>query len=393
MKVALPVDPFLSTAREKNRFCLKRFFLYFFFNIEFLEENMPAETQIMEKYVAAAITLGIAVLIGLFIQFFVNTRLHKIAKKTPWKGDEIIIEGLKGRIILWSVIIGLYSALPILELPPTYNIIIQKALLILAVLSITLAASSILSGFIRVYSGEFKGEAFSTSIFAIFSRIVVMSIGFMIILQTLNISITPILTALGVGGLAVALALQDTLGNFFAGLNILVSGKVKVGDYIKLQSGEEGYVVDITWRNTTIRQLADNFVIIPNSKLATTITTNFNLPSAGFTVSVQAGVSYDSDLEKVERVAIEVAKETMKEVNSSSALQEPRVRFHAFGDSSVNMNVYMNVEEYSKQLLIRHRFIIRLHRRFKEEGIVIPYPIRTIELGEGSEKILSNNKD
>lgn len=353
---------------------------------------MPVESPIVERYVAAAVTFGISVLIGLILQLLVNTRLHKIALKTKWRGDEVIISALKGRIILWAVIIGLYSALPMLELPPHYHIIIQKALLVLVILSITLAASSILSGFIRVYAGEVKGEILSTSIFAIFSRIVVMSIGIMIIMQSLDISITPILTALGVGGLAVALALQDTLGNLFAGLNILFSGKIKIGDYIKLQSGEEGYVVDITWRNTTIRQLADNFVIIPNSRLAQSITTNFHLPNKDFSITVSLGVAYDSDLEKVERVTLEVALGVLREVEGAAPEKEPSLRFHTLGESGINMNVAMTVREYSKQYLIKHQFIKRLHTRFKAEGIVIPYPVRTIEFAEGHEIQIRKNK-
>ncbi len=353
---------------------------------------MPVESPIVERYVAAAVTFGISVLVGLILQLLVNTRLHKIALKTKWKGDEVIISALKGRIILWAVIIGLYSALPMLELPPHYHIIIQKALLVLVILSITLAASSILSGFIRAYAGEVKGEILSTSIFAIFSRIVVMSIGIMIILQSLDISITPILTALGVGGLAVALALQDTLGNLFAGLNILFSGKIKVGDYIKLQSGEEGYVVDITWRHTTIRQLTDNHIIIPNSRLAQSITTNFHLPDTECSVIVPLGVSYNSDLEQVERVTLEVARQILKEVEGSDPDKEPSLRFHTFGDSSINMNVSLNVKEYSKQYMVKHQFIKRLHTRFKAEGIIIPYPIRTIKFAEGSKGLFGEGK-
>jgi small-conductance mechanosensitive channel len=353
---------------------------------------MSEEINYANRLFEALITFGVSVLIGLTIQFFVNTKLTRIARKTPWKGDEVIVAGLKGRIVLWAIIIGLYSALPMLELPPHYNLIIQKALLVLVILSITLAVSSMLSGFIKVYAGEVKGEIFSTSIFSIFSRIVVMSIGIMIILQSLDISITPILTALGVGGLAVALALQDTLGNLFAGLNILFSGKVKVGDYIKLQSGEEGYVVDITWRNTSIKQLADNYIIIPNLRLAQSITTNFHLPDTGFSVMVSLGVSYNSDLEKVECVTLEVARQILKEVEGGDPNKEPSLRFHTFGDSSINMNVSLSVKEYSKQYIVKHQFMKRLHKRFHEEGIVIPYPVRTIEFADGARELFRKDK-
>jgi len=352
---------------------------------------MAPEIVGFEKYIAALVTFGAIVLGGFIIQILISTRLQKIVAKTHWKGDDVIIEGLRGRIIIWSVIIGLYAALPLLHLPAEYHRIIEKVLLVLVILFITLAASSIISGFIRAYAGEPKGEIFSTSIFSIFAKIVVISIGLMIILQALDISITPLLTALGVGGLAVALALQDTLGNLFAGLNILFSGKVKKGDYIKLQSGEEGYVVDITWRNTTIRQLADNFVIIPNSRLASSITTNYNLPKSALTVSIGLGVAYDSDLEKVERVTLATAREVLREIEGDEPEQEPSLRFHTFGDSSIDLTVALYVKEYSRQFIIKHEFVKRLHKKYREEGIVIPFPVRTLEFARGVKNPLDNN--
>ncbi len=338
----------------------------------------------IERLTPPVVTFVIIVFIGFLAQILVNTRLRKVAEKTPWKGDDVIIAGLRGRIILWSVIIGLYAAIPLLHLPPDYHFIVQKVLLVLVILSITLTVSSIVSGFIRVQSGEAKGEIFSTSIFTIFSRVIVMSIGLLIILQALNISITPILTALGVGGLAVALALQETLGNLFAGLNILIAGKIMVGNYIQLQSGEAGYVTDINWRSTTIRQLSNNFVIIPNSKLASSITTNFNLPEIEMSTLVEVGVAYDSDLEKVEKVTIEVARDVLKSVEGGVVNFEPFTRYHTFGDSSINFTVILRVKEFVNQYLVKHEFVKRLHKRYKEEGIVIPFPIRTLEFSKDS---------
>ncbi len=126
------------------------------------------------------------------------------------------------------------------------------------------------------------------------------------------------LTALGVGGLAVALALQDTLANLFAGIHILASKTVQPGDYIRLSSGEEGYVEDINWRQTTVRALSNNLVVIPNGQLAKTNMTNFMRPEQQLTILVQVGVAYDSDLEHVERVTTEVVAEVMTEITGAS---------------------------------------------------------------------------
>ena len=203
------------------------------------------------------------------------------------------------------------------------------------------------------------------------------------ILHSLGISITPILTALGVGGLAAALALQPTLANLFSGLQIIAAKQLHPGDYIKLDSGEEGYVTDIAWRNTIIRALPNNMIIVPNSKLASAIVTNYYQPEQEMAVLVQVGVSYKSDLKKVEEVTIEVGKEIMREVEGGVPDFEPFIRYHTFDDSSINFTVILRTTEYVGQYLIKHEFIKRLHKRYNKEGIVIPFPIRTIHMDQG----------
>ncbi|MCL4395792.1 MAG: mechanosensitive ion channel family protein [Chloroflexi bacterium] len=200
----------------------------------------------------------------------------------------------------------------------------------------------------------------------------------MIGLQVLGVSITPILTTLGVGGVAIALALQDTLSNLFAGLDILASRKIKPGDYIKLSSGEEGYVADITWRYTTVRVLSNNLVIVPNSRLASSIVTNFDLPSPDLSVLVQVGVSYDSDLDKVERVTVEVAQDVMQHVSGGAPDSTPFIRYQSIAEYTINFTVILRAQTYVDQYLVIHEFIKRLHKRYASEGIEIPFPIRTI---------------
>ncbi len=224
------------------------------------------------------------------------------------------------------------------------------------------------------------GMKLLSTLFTNLTRLLVFLIGTLIILQSLNISITPILTALGVGGLAVALALQDTLSNLFSGLQVIASKQVRRGDYVKLESGEEGYVTDITWRNTAIRALPNNMVIVPNSKLASTLVTNYYQPEKEMSVLVQVGVSYQSDLKKVEQVTIDVVKEVLREVKGGVPEFEPFIRYHTFADSSINFTVILRAREFTDQFLVEHEFIKRLHARYQHEGIEIPFPIRTIHL-------------
>jgi small-conductance mechanosensitive channel len=164
---------------------------------------------------------------------------------------------------------------------------------------------------------------------------------------------------------------------------VIASGQVRRGDYIRLDSGEEGHVVDVHWRNTTIRALLDDHqIIVPNSRLGDSILTNFTLPHSYLWTQVNVGVHYDSDLQHVERVAMDVAREVASQVPGARADQEPLIRFRGFGDSSVDFTMFILTDEFAERLPVQHEFIKRLHARFAEEGIVIPFPIRTLHLPE-----------
>jgi small-conductance mechanosensitive channel len=206
----------------------------------------------------------------------------------------------------------------------------------------------------------------------------VATVGLLVILNGLGLSITPMLTALGVGGLAVALALQEPLANFFAGLFITLAGQIRLGDYIKLDSGQEGYVVDFSWRSTRLRMLPNNLVVVPNARLAQAIVVNHHLPTQDLAVLVEVGVDYSSDLAHVERVVMETGRDVMADVPGGVPGFEPFIRYHTFGESSIDFTVILRAKEFVDQYLVKHEFIKRLHGRFAQEGIVIPFPIRTL---------------
>ncbi len=160
---------------------------------------------------------------------------------------------------------------------------------------ITVALSRFAGNAVRYYSRKVTGAQSVTSLTQKLVQMFVVSLGIVWILKVVfNLSLTPLVTAFGVGGLAVALALQDTLSNLFAGFYVSISGLVRLGDYIKLSTAEEGYVTDINWRCTTMRTLTNNLVVIPNNKLGQTNFTNYNLPESRMSLSVSVSVAYDS---------------------------------------------------------------------------------------------------
>lgn len=334
------------------------------------------------EYIYALCVILAAIMVGLLAERYILRKIQEFAGRTKWKWDDIIIKSLK-RVIFWIfALFGIYTATFLLPISQHLLKKLHNGISIVFILLLSIVLSRIAVGFIKEYSEQVKDVLPSSSILVNLTRIVVYIIGFLIILRALGISITPILTTLGIGGLAVALALQDTLSNFFSGLHIILSKKVRPGDYVRLDSGEEGYVIDTTWRNTTIRALPNNLIIIPNTKLASAIITNYHMPEPEMAVLVQVGVSYNSDLDKVERVTIDVGREVMREVEGGVPDFEPFIRYHTFADFSINFTVILRGKEFTSQYLLKHEFIKRLFSRYNKEGIEIPFPIRTVLIKE-----------
>jgi small-conductance mechanosensitive channel len=212
----------------------------------------------------------------------------------------------------------------------------------------------------------------------------IMIIGSLISLTVIGISIAPLITALGVGGLAVALALQDTMSNLFAGIHILVEKSIRVGDVIRLENGLEGYVEDITWRTTRIKMATNNMIVIPNNKLSQSIVTNFSLPEKRMAVQVQVGVSYDSDPESIEKILKEEAALVSAELPYMLSVPGPSVFLDpGFGESSLNFTIVCHVAEFSDQRPALHEVRKRILKRFRQEGITIPSLQRVVYVQEG----------
>lgn len=336
------------------------------------------------------------VVVGLFFELVVRRWLIKVARRTKWSGDDVIIRSLRGWVVVFFTILGLLLALSFLPVSSVLLRTLYQILFVLAVFSISAILARMAAGFINLYGEKGKGLLPSASIFANLSKTLIFVLGALVVINSLGVSITPIITTLGLGGLAVALALQETLANFFAGLHVIFTRQIRTGDYIKLESGEEGYVTDISWRNTTIRQLNNNIVLVPNAKLASAIVVNYDIIDSSMRVPVQVGVSYDSDLEKVEQVTLDVARKVMREVPGGVPDAEPFLRFQTFGDFSINFTVFLRAKDAVSQFVVRHEFIKELHRRYQQEGITIPFPIRTLLLPdldvERRNNILDRNK-
>lgn len=328
----------------------------------------------------------VALLFSLIVKRFLVGRIAKALGRTQFKLDSLFIAAISGPL---TIIVLLLHLLLFERLLVAYELdmagmdeatpMLVQLLLIGALVTF---ADRFLVGLIRTYANNSEALRTSQGIIAGLVRGLVLGIGLLIALGTLGIAITPIIASLGITSLAVALALQPTLSNFFSGMQLVIDKPIRVGDYIELDSGEQGFVEKIGWRTTWIKMLPNNTVIMPNSLLSESKIINYFYPEKELSVPVEVGVHYDSDLEHVEQVTLEVARQVLAEHEWGVAEYNTFVVFHTFDSSSINFTVMLRVKEYFNRFFVKSAFIKALHKRYRDEGIVIPYPIRAINTSQ-----------
>jgi len=318
-------------------------------------------------------------IIGWAVRRLILKALRAWTSRTGSRAGRGLAEALSGPILIWAAILALHVGLQSSNLPGKFTDWGAKTLFVLWIVSLTLMCMRIARDSIRFYGSQVAGALPVATLTQNLAQIAVMILGVLVLLDHFHVSITPMLTALGVGGLAVALALQDTLSNLFGGFYVAVAGQVRLGDYIKLNTGEEGYVTDIGWRSTTIRSLGNSMIIVPNAKLAQAIVTNYHLPEKRIWAMVEVRVSYDCDPDHIERVLLDIAAHGTREIPGMLADPAPSVTFDpGFGDSALGLTLNYQVAEFASQFSVRQELRKRIFRRFREEGIRIPFPARAV---------------
>jgi len=320
-------------------------------------------------------------LVGWVLRRLFLRALNAWNTRTNSRTGRVFYDALRAPTRIWILILAVHVALQLSELPERVTHEAANVLLALWILSLTVMATRFAGDLVRFYGDQVPGALPVTTLSQNLVQIAVVILGVLILLNHFNVSITPILTALGVGGLAVALALQDTLSNLFGGFYVAIARQVQVGDYIKLNTGEEGYVTDIGWRSTTMRALAQNLVIVPNAKLSQAIVTNYSLPEKRTATSVQVTVGYDCDPDAVEAVLDEVLKQAAKEIPGMLAEPAPSVGFDpGFSDNGYSFALGFQVAEFSDQGRVRNELRRRVARRLRAENIGVAYATRTVFL-------------
>lgn len=328
------------------------------------------------------ITIGIIAAL-LAARWIIMRSLARWAMSRNKDLHDLYLGSLRIPSIFWAFAIGIYEGIHISGATGRLAGDTDKAVYVLLLASITLAGANLLARLFRHVARKNELPIPTTGLTYALVKGVVIAVGVLVILHSLGISIVPMLTALGVGGLAVALALQDTLSNLFAGIQILIEKPIRVGDFIKLDSGQEGLVRDIGLRTTRLLLPQADMLVIPNNKITQTIITNYSLPEEGTVIVIPVSVSYDSDLDHVENVLKAIAARAAMEVDGVLAAPAPSVSYTNFGPSSIDCTLALKISDVTKRQSAAHALRKMIFNQFRQESIEIPLPHSMISIKQG----------
>jgi small-conductance mechanosensitive channel len=329
--------------------------------------------------------LLLGVVAGLTSRSFVFRRLKALAGRTHTRLDDHLLEATRGLWLATTVLASLVPAARFAPLGGDQRSSIANFALGGLLVVLTLVASRLVGLWLAraETGGQAASPALRPSLVQKVAQAIVLIAGTLLVLDNAGVHIETLLTALGIGSLAVALALQPTLSNLFAGIHLSLAKPIRVGDFIELEDGVQGYVADIGWRATRIRQLANSLVTVPNARLSDMRLINYTLPDPPQAVLLNVGVAYGSDLRHVESVVVDVARSMQKAVPGAEPEHEPFIRYNTFNSSSIDFTVILRAKTYTDRWLLIHEFMIALSERFRREDIEIPFPQRVVHFPEG----------
>lgn len=331
------------------------------------------------EYVVAIIIIVIALAVGKAVNFIVKKIISRIFANRDTKIDDEVINATNKPILVGALLVGIHLAAAELSILAPYMDQINMAFAVIYAVYGGWFAIRMIKTFTEWYHDEIAHKTKSKiddqfimiikkALYGIVGALVLFSI-----LGAFGVSLISLVAVLGIAGLAISLGLKDTISQFFAGVNIMMDRSIKVGDYIELDSGEKGTVVDISWRTTRVRSYKNNMIVLPNNKLANSKVINYHEPVKEVGFTVECGVGYGEDLEKVEKITMDVIKNIMKRHDVFPKGFEPTFRYGEFGDSNINFKVILRTRKYGDQFVVKHEFIKDLKKRFDKEKIEIAW--------------------
>ncbi len=320
---------------------------------------------------------------------FVFDKLFKgLVSRTQTKLDDVLFEASRGPTKLLFMVLAAYLAVDrFLGGPSAFGRPLDFYLLVGVIVAAAHFAASLLNAFMKwsIYEkGYRKGK---TAFFPMFRKIILLAVyafAFTVILTLFGVEIGPLLASLGIAGLAVALALQSTLSNFFAGVYILADKPLKIGDYVSIgseSSGVTGFVKEIGWRNTKVQSFANTVFVLPNESVVNSTIINYtSSKDKGRGVLFDVGVDYSSDPDKVERLLKKAVEKAAKKDESIDSEYQTISRFQNFGDSALTFRLIFRVKDYTSRWAAESHVKKEILKLFRKSKVNVPFPIRTVYL-------------
>ena len=316
-----------------------------------------------------------AMLLAKIIYYFIENYVKRLTEKTKTDLDDRILEALTKPFYALIFLGGAYVAVIDTSYVANSRGDVSRLLIVGCAFVVAYSAVRVLGILVSKWLSKKRNIDNTPQLLNYLLSLIVYSIAFLVILGQYNIDITPLIATLGVGGLAIGLALQSTLANFFAGLYVLSDEHISERDFVEM-GDISGTIETIGWRSTVVRSLGNDIYVIPNSKLADSVIKNTSEPVKPVTVDVRCGVAYGSDLEKVQKTVEKAGSELIRKFDEvDGTLNPPLVFFTDFGDSNINFVVYIKAKNATVKAKVRHEYVKAIDRAFKKEKIEISWPV------------------
>lgn len=311
------------------------------------------------------VLIPLAILLGVIAEFGLLRLLDRRLETSAWRVGRIVTHALQGQALWWLALLG-PLALIRAWVPPDTSLrhFLDLLLAVGATYSIVTVIVKIIVGWLE--QDTTRQKLATITLINNLIKIIGAIIFILMVLSFTGADLTPLLSFVIGSSLGLSLALQNPLSNLFAGIQIILTERVRPGHYVKLSSGTEGYITDVRWTDTYIRTLTNNLVSIPNSEMSKVEIINYELPNRDVVIPMTFSVVSNSDLEQVERVTIEVANEVLQAVVKDS---KAVLRFNDLTQGKLTFTVYLRCHSFVEQFTLKHEFIKQLSVRYQAEGI------------------------
>jgi small-conductance mechanosensitive channel len=310
---------------------------------------------------------------SLLVGFAFNRIFHGWRVKAQSRWGELFLAMLESLSVPLSLLAAVCAAIEFLVLPRQYEQIGAKAIFAFVVVLVFHFLTRIVNLFVVRWGRREPSLIRDTQPISFMVRVLFALLAAIIIFENLGINLTAVWTTLGVGSVAVALALQDTLGNFFAGVYLLADRPIRPGDYIKMDAGQEGIVVSVGWRSASLRTLGNNLVVVPNSTLAKAVIINYSMPQERLSLDIRVSVPYGIDARRVEQVLVDLAEQAGRDqLDGLHPDFSPEAKLiPGFGPSSLDFTLSVKVRKFVDQFPVQSELRKRILERFQQEGIAM----------------------